>query len=88
MNVDQAAVLDFCLAPGSDPPRANMLGNTDLEYSGGASGDGVASGWANIDNQPHDAYFAIDTNVKFSGRASQRIAPSSNNGQDLHGLPN
>ena len=76
VNANQAAVLDFCLAPGADPPRANMLENTDLEYGGGASGDGVASGWANIDNQPHDAYFAIDTNVKFSGRASQRITPN------------
>lgn len=75
---DQTALLDFCLAPGADPARQNMLLNTDLEYGGGASGSGVANGWANVANSPFPSIFAIDTDVKFSGRASQRITPNGN----------
>lgn len=78
---NDTSVLDLRLAPGSDPPYANMLQNTDLEYGGGASGDGVASGWANVYNQPRPDNFAIDTAVSFSGRASQRITP---NGTDAY----
>lgn len=76
VSTNGSPVLDFCLAPGADPSRQNLLQNTDLEYGGGASGDGVANGWANVDNQPHESNFAIDTEVRFSGRASQRITPN------------
>lgn len=73
--VNDTSVLDFCLAPGSDPGNSNMLQNTDLEYGGGASGDGVANGWSNVTNTPYPSIFSIDTGVRFSGRASQKITP-------------
>lgn len=76
---NDTAILNFCLAPGSTPSYPNMLQNTDLEYGGGASGDGVANGWANVANSPRPANFAIDTTEKFSGTASQRITPLGGN---------
>lgn len=79
--VNDTAVLNFSLAPGADPPRTNMMENGDVEYGGGASGSGVATGWSNIYGAPRDSVFAIDTNVKLSGRASQRITP---NGSDAY----
>ncbi len=60
--------------PGSEH-IALPLENPSFDEGGGADGKnpGVARHWQNTDGKSHPRWYAIDTQIKHSGRASQRL---------------
>jgi len=78
-----SSILAACLilAAGGPTARARQeakeipLKNPGFEQGGGADGTnpGVARYWQNTDGKAHPRWYAIDTTIKHSGRASQRL---------------
>ncbi len=53
------------------PATINQLRNAGFDRPGCI--EGVAAGWTNTDGKPHPEWYALDTQVKRGGWASQRI---------------
>ncbi len=55
----------------NQPPTVNQLRNPGFEREGDTAG--VAAYWQNTDGKDHPDWYAVDTSVRRSGKASQRI---------------